>query len=687
MWWITDLFWLVDWRRLLRALVEAVLALGAFAALAAAMTWPVAAHMDEVVVGGGELGGWLWRQWWHFQEIDAIGLSDEGPLDALRSVVGLGRYPETGNILDLVLLSYPLDRLLGFPWHHNLKVLVILSGNGLCGYALARSLTRSKVVALAAGAVAIANPLCVQDVDKTGLRQVILWWLLLYPIFLGRALRTGGRLDGIMAGVLFAASAAFYWFYGLFAAMFTVLFAGWHLLRERQPLRRTMRWALPAALAGAIGAAPFIVPYLTKGQDDPGKGGAVQLPELTFFLPFPAYDTIAEAPLRPQSYRENVLSSLHRTIDSGWPADYVVNPGHGALAFPVAAFAFGVLPAVFVRKARPWLLVWVVFWSGTLGPYLKIGAQKDTADVVRIGEYVVRLPYALMFQVVPGMSRMFAPYRLASVVVVASVALLAVVLDRAGEKRRALLGAVALLAIALQPFYRFDLGPVEAGAAGPAMWRVPMKVSGFRLPRWYADLDPDGWEGIIELPLDQQQDLVCAYQSVHRRKVYRSWASSPAIPPQLRRSGGGEPAKRLRWLAKPEPNKDPLETLFRAYSTDPLAADPAAFDAAALERLMVAGSYRWLVLHERGYFLVKPNEGTVLYRHVVRAFTAMLGIDPVETTEQESFDWPGKARDFPTGPAWVPWASQEVQLPTREMPTRYAMAIYDLAAWKAGRGG
>ena len=80
--------------------------------------------------------------------------------------------------------------------------------------------------------------------------------------------------------------------------------------------------------------------------------------------------------------------------------------------------------------------------------------------------------------------------------------------------------------------------------------------------RLVSRIDPNGWEEIIELPLEQQQDLLCTYQSVHRRKVYRSWATVPAIPPWIRHSGGGLEGKRMRWLAKSEP-RDKMEDWFR----------------------------------------------------------------------------------------------------------------------------
>ena len=114
----------------------------------------------------------------------------------LRQLVSLGRYPETGNILDVLLLSYPLDQWFGFPWHHNVKVIVIMVGNGLCGYWLARGFTDSRVVAWAASCVAIVNPLVIVDVNGTGLRQVLLWWLLLFPIALSRATQRARIVDG-----------------------------------------------------------------------------------------------------------------------------------------------------------------------------------------------------------------------------------------------------------------------------------------------------------------------------------------------------------------------------------------------------------------------------------------------------------------------------------------------------------
>jgi hypothetical protein len=673
-------------RKFLNIVVEILVLVGLYLLAAAAFTWPMFPEMDRQIVGGGEFGGWLWRQWWHFQEIDALSHQDLGVLEWLRNIVSLGRYPETGNILDVILLSYPLDKLLGFPWHHNVKVLVILVGNGLCGYALARTFTESRTVAWAAGCVAIMNPLVIQDVNGTGLRQVLLWWLLLFPASLGRATRTSSPLDGAIVGLMFALVSAFYWFYGLFAAMFGLIWIVHWIWVQRPNWRRVARWIVPAATVSIFGLILFLLPYFAAGASDNMRTSMTDLPELSFFLSFPAYDTIAAAPLRPTSYEENVLSSLRRVIVSSWSADHVFNPFHGVNSFPAVVLIAGVVPGLFLKRARIWVVVWVVFWLGTMGPFLKFGADKDTTDVVMFGEYVVRMPWTGMFKWIPGMSRMFAPYRMSSMMVVASVVLLAIGLSSLRGKYRPWASLLVGLAILAQPFWHIDVGPVAEGVQKPPIVRIPGVVSPFEAPDWYMDLDPNGWEGIIEIPLEQQQDLMCVYQVFHGRKVYRSWAGAPAVPPMFRTEGGGDPGRRLRWLAEGEPAHGELENLLLTLSRDPLEADLGLMEDREMAALMDGADYRWLVVHERGYYLIGPQEGGVLYRDAVRRIGERLNLEPKEVYEHGL----GVAEDEhltrAVVPAWIPMAGKDVSVPLDQIPRRMMMAIFDLQPWREQAG-
>ena len=669
-------------RQLLKQIPEIVILLALYLAISVAMTWPMGADITREVVGGGEFGGWLWRQWWHFQEIEALASSGLPPLEHLRQLVSLGRYPETGNILDVLLLSYPLDQLFGFPLHHNMKVLIIMVGNGLCAYWLARGFTDSRVVAWAASCVAVVNPLVIVDVNGTGLRQVLLWWLLLFPIALTRATRRARIVDGVWVGLIFTLVSAFYWFYGLFAAMFGVLWVGHWWWTQRPSPARALRWLGTAAAVAAFGLILFLLPYFAAGSSDPMRSSMTDLPELSFFLSFPLYDTIAAAPLRPTTYEENVLSSLRRVIISSWSADHVVNPFHGVMSFPALVFLLGVLPCFVLRRARFWLVIWVVFWLGTMGPFLKLGADQDSTEVLFLGDFVVRMPWTWMFKWVPGMSRMFAPYRMSSMMVVSGVVLLASGLHALRGTKRSWIAALVGLGVVAQPFWHIDVGPVAEGVQRPPVWRIPSVVSPFQIPNWYMDLEPDGREGIIEVPLEQQQDLMCVYQAFHHQKVYRSWAGAPAVPPLFRREGGGEAGDRLRWLAEGEVSHGSLEEELLTLSRDPLSSDLARVDDLDMAALMKGGSYRWLIVHERGYYLVDPHEGGVLYRDAIRRISERFELTATEVYEHGLGIQEDTHLTREVAPAWIPMAGKDVSVPLDQIPRRMMMAIFDLAPWR-----
>ena len=57
-------------------------------------------------------------------------------------------------------------------------------------------------------------------------------------------------------------------------------------------------------------------------------------------------------------------------------------------------------------------------------------------------------------------------------------------------------------------------------------------------------------EGIVEMPLGQQQDLICFYQTIHQQKVYRSWATPRLFLLCFVREAGGVAVERMRYLAK-----------------------------------------------------------------------------------------------------------------------------------------
>lgn len=639
------------------------------------LTWPMIEYSDVIVLGGGELGGWLWRYDWHFRSLDGLFASDAGFWDLWKGFVGLGRYPETGNILDVLAISYPLEHLLGFPASYNFKIVLILSMNGLCGYALGRYFSGSIAGALGACAIAVVNPLTIYEVQSCGLRQALLWWVLLYPPLIDRALRRRTLPAGILAGVCFGMASAFYWFYGLFTFIFTLAWLVKHATSERVKgyLPGLVRALVGLGIGIAITAGPFVLPYALSDAGGSSSASS-RLPEMSFFLPFPAYDTISHAPLRPQTYGENVLASIHRTIGSSWTMMYPVDPTLNE-ALPLTVLLFGILPALWRRKTWGWLAIWSFFYLGTLGPFLRIGSG-DAQNVIRVmDDYVVRLPYTLMFQFIPGMSRMFAPYRLGSFVVVCSVALVAIGLSR--FRQRSWLAGVVLVLTVLQPMLRLGRGAVNEGDADSRDLRSPIKANRIKVPLYYQNLDRSELGGIIEVPTDQQQDLLYYYQITHGQKVYHSWASPAAVPPLLRPDGaGGDDGARLRFQARADAITGVVPDAIDALSHAPDTGDLTVLGTPALQEWAQTNQYKRLIIHERGYYLVDPSRGRDLYLAAVSKVSALFGQEAVELDELRKGDPLNPQVGVPIVGDLVPWSSQPTDLPPQKAPSIYHMAVF-----------
>lgn len=182
----------------------------------------------------------------------------------------------------------------------------------------------------------------------------------------------------------------------------------------------------------------------------------------------------------------------------------------------------------------------------------------------------------------------------------------------------------------------------------------------------------------MELPLDQQQDIVCYYQTAHEWKVYKSWASPGSIPPFCRlKDSGGEPGKRLRFQAQPDVVDGPLPTLWQQLSNQPDAADLSVLSGELLQAWAKKGRYQWVVLHERGYLLVDPSRGFFLYETAKDALTKVLGA-PTEYMEAVRGDPANAEFGVPTEGELIPWSSQPLKLPPGGMPDSYRMAVFKL---------
>ena len=104
----------------------------------------------------------------------------------------------------------------------------------------------------------------------------------LFPIFLSKAGRSGTYKDAFLVGVFFTLTAAFYyWFYGLFAAMFGLVWLVAWIWKDRPPRSILLRFLTMAGTTALFGCLLFLMPYFAADEQ---SNQSEALPEVTFFL-------------------------------------------------------------------------------------------------------------------------------------------------------------------------------------------------------------------------------------------------------------------------------------------------------------------------------------------------------------------------------------------------------------------
>jgi len=608
-----------------------VLVIALYTTLACAALYPASIQPNSRIVGGGELGGWLWRYWLMKLELTALRAELSGePLQFFLQMISLGRFPETGNIADLYLMSWPLDAIFGHPAYYNIKCLLILILNALAGYGFSSFFTKRRSIAFVGGLVMGFNSFVFLELYESGLRQAILWWMILAMLYLEKVLKEGRLRDGLWAGIFFGLTASFYWFYGLFLGMYAVPRVLVGLPRWfRSGRKRSI--ALSMVLLGLVGlgiAYVFAYPYIYLKTDHTGA-----LPELQWFQNFPTLEALQNAPKFPQTLKENLLSSLARVLTSSWSIEYLWDPRHPRFV-PLALGVMAIIPAlVRVRKEWFWLAVLVFFWLHTGGPYLQQPMQDGERVFSLFHGETIKLPYYYTFKYVPVMSRLFAPYRSGGLVWIALAILLVRNLDAIAAWSRHLGRRIHLIAAGFMVLYLGQhflddtlLRALDVQGVGLSGRGLPIENSVMTVHPFYKALaQEEGKVGLIELPLQVQQDLINFYQVMHQKKVFKGWAVPGALPTALRFKHHSEKkeTQRLMWIVEPD---TPLPNTF-ARALERLNEPPHVLGEYDPDDLLYLGKrgFKYAILHERGCYLVWPERGKALYEASKRRLAKHLG--------------------------------------------------------------
>jgi hypothetical protein len=234
--------------------------------------------------------------------------------------------------------------------------------------------------------------------------------------------------------------------------------------------------------------------------------------------------------------------------------------------------------------------------------------------------------------------------------------------------------------VVIQPMLRLGRGAVNEGDADLEEVRSPFKMNRITVPEFYRSLDPAQLGGIIEIPLDQQQDITCFYQTVHQQKVFKSWASPGSIPPFARmEDSAGAIGAQLRFQAEPDTMEGDIPTLWTQLSSSPDTVNLTPLTTPAFAEWAAKGQYQWVILHERGYLLVDPARGFFLYETAKAELGKVIGAPIMEIEEARRGDPANALFGVPTSGELMPWSSQPLRLPKEGMPESYRMAVFKLA--------
>lgn len=366
--------------------VPHLIALAIFTLLGVLLTWPLALNLTAGVIGavdGVDAYQNAWNLWWTAQALTSWRNPFFSPL--LFYPDGIDLFWQTLGFSQGVL-ALPVTLTLGPIAAVNWIVLTSFIIGGYATFLLARRVTGNTAAALTAGATFICSPYHIEKVIDGNLEVAAIHWLPCYAYALLLLLDRPSRWRALAAGALLVWVSLGSWYYGLFAALFTMCAAGiWAYgairnARNDQRVQRGMQqvaWGIAPLMIWTLALAPALY-GLTTGVNEPiwdmrqvQRERAADL--IDVFLPNPVHPWWGPAvrAWRNQIYPNAVIWN----VALGWVA-----LGLGALGAIVAW-----------QVTWRWTLLALACLTLALGPELKIAGWHTGLP----------LPYALL-QDLPG---------------------------------------------------------------------------------------------------------------------------------------------------------------------------------------------------------------------------------------------------------------------------------------------
>ncbi len=566
-------------------------------AILAVVYYPLFGHINSYVISGEPDGFayWAWRNWMASGLIDSLA-ENRGKLPhfILYGILINNTMPESGNILDIIFISYPLRKIFNFPASYNLKILLILLFNGFAGYFVISRLVKNPWIALVCSTFIMLNPIVFFAIHKARLRDAIIGFIILSLYYLYKALSGLSIRNTILAGTFLGITSIVYWFYGMFCIWVTlgVFFAVLIQVIGRKNKKLLLKFAKRSALAAIITIiiiTPFAIWYT------PFFHKVKLLSDVTLLVPYPDLSEIFARP-EPFTGAGGFPINLSRIILS----DSVYT---GFFPFSIPFVLLGFFAFFRFKRFQAWFpIIILFFWLYSLGPYLRISPDIRPESFMMLNGETVKMPYYYMFRYVPVSGRLHHPVEGMMMVSVSFMFLSAMGMSILWGwfRKITLIRGMLVFSLFITVFsHTWFLQKISALPVYP-------NINLLAVPSIYGEFGSKKESGIIELPLDRSPDLRCFYKTYHKQKVllFNPW--NMVLLPE-----SDLPDNQFTWSNKNEFDLKDLpfvRSLEQFYSKE-----TAGLDMEGLDKLKERG-YKYIFLHERDFVRIEMENREIKFR-------------------------------------------------------------------------
>ncbi len=482
-----------------------LLPLSAYLGMTLAVTWPLALHFNDYVIGGGNDGpDSVWNIWW-------IKFALTGQGQSLFDCY-FRFFPDGVNLTFhwmpkmLGILGIPLQQFLSLGTAYNLLVVLTLVASGLTAYRLLLHLLPRALPAFLAGAFFAFSPYRLGQISYLNLLATML--IPVYILLIIRAKEALAQKVGYpwmyfgLAGVVLALTSYDTEHYAIFLVIFSIIFLFFYRPSRKDQVEHRQWLKLITGLAATMAIAVILFsPMLVAAARELSASG----------------DIVTSNTREIESLSSDALSFFIPEHDSdllvsrlGLITNRIREPENSYIGLVILALAFtGLWRYRKVKEARLWVYTALVFAILALGPTLRIYG----------GFTHIPMPYMLINRL-PLINTIRTPSRYVAMVSLA-VAILAgygsnAIFDRLKKYRYAAL-SIPLVAVLLIASVYFET-TTRTNLISTEVPSVYQEVAGSKIQGSVISM-PFGWQTATTGNIGRDATFVELYQPVHERPM------------------------------------------------------------------------------------------------------------------------------------------------------------------------